>query len=468
MSDNPSITLPAVDAMRAYWAVISPLMGGTMAMRAAGKALLPQYPAEDDEAYKERLRLSTLLPAYSETVGNMTSRVFAEPLQVGDDVPEAIVEMTKDIDHAGNDLNSWAVGFFTEGLSHGLCHAFVDHPQAGELKTQADEQAAGVRPYVVMVRPEQVLGWRSKGGVLTMIRYIEVVEEEDGEFGAKCVEQIRVLEPGAWRTYRRSAKAVRGKQAASGGTWELYDEGTNSLTAIPWVTFYTGRTGFMTAKPPLIELAHLNVKHWQSQSDQDNILHVIRVPILVRIGIQTQYDNQGKVIPPEFKVGTGQLTDLPKDGDLKYVEHTGQAVDAGRTALQDLINEMRMAGAKLLTPDKTATKTATQAEEEAAQELSPLARMAHHFADCLAQLLQFMADYRGLGDGGTVEMRGNFDVDYMPEVSLPTLVSMANAGMISKETLFTEMQRRGVISDEYDWEEELAKIEAQGPALGTL
>ncbi len=261
---------------------------------------------------------------------------------------------------------------------------------------------------------------------------------------------------------------MRGKQAAYGGTWEQHDEGTNSLDAIPWVTFYTGRTGFMTAKPPLIELAHLNVKHWQSQSDQDNILHVIRVPILVRIGIQTQYDNQGKVIPPEFKVGTGQLTDLPKDGDLKYVEHTGQAVESGRTALQDLINEMRMAGAKLLTPDKSSTKTATQAEEEAAQELSPLARMAHHFGDCLAQLLQFMADYRGLGDGGTVEMRGNFDVDYMPEVSLPTLVSMANAGMISKETLFTEMQRRGVISDEYDWEEELAKIEAQGPALGTL
>ncbi|MNM21008.1 hypothetical protein D3C81_313620 [compost metagenome] len=459
MSDNPSITLPAVDAMRAYWAVISPLMGGTMAMRAAGKSLLPQYPAEDDEAYKERLRLSTLLPAYSETVGNMTSRVFAEPLQVGDDVPEAIVEMTKDIDHAGNDLNSWAVGFFIEGLSHGLCHAFVDHPPAGELKTQADEQAAGVRPYAVLVKPEQVLGWRSKGGVLTMIRYKEVVEEEDGEFGAKCVEQIRVLEPGVWRTYRSGTK---------GGTWELYDEGTSSLTAIPWVTFYTGRTGFMTAKPPLIELAHLNVKHWQSQSDQDNILHVIRVPILARIGVQQQYDNQGKPLPTEFKVGVGALTDLPINGDMKYIEHTGKAVEAGRTALKDLIDEMRMAGAKLLTPEKVATKTATQAEEDAAQELSPLERMAHQFGDCLAQLLQFMADYRGLGEGGAVEMRGNFDVDYMPEVSLPTLVSMANAGMISKETLFTEMQRRGVISDEYDWEEELAKIEAQGPALGTL
>jgi hypothetical protein len=458
MSNNPSDTLPAVDAMRKYWDVITPLMGGTMAMRAAGKSLLPQYPAEDDESYKERLRLSTLLPAYSETVGNMTSRVFAEPLQVGDDVPGQLVEMTADIDHSGNDLNSWAVEFFREGLSHGLCHALIDHSRTEGVRTQAEEIAAGVRPYAVLVKPEQVLGWRAKGGQLTMFRYIEIVEEEDGEFGAKCVEQIRVLEPGAWRTYRKAEK----------GGWGLHDEGANSLAYIPLVTFYTGRTGFMTAKPPLLELAHLNVKHWQSQSDQDNILHVIRVPILVRIGVQATFDNQGKPVPPEFKVGTGSLTDLPMNGDLKYVEHTGAAVKAGREALQDLLDEMRMAGAKLLTPEKSPTKTATQADEEAAQELSPLARMANHFADCLAQLLQLMADYRGLGDGGTVEMRGNFDVDYMPEVSLPTLVAMANAGMLSKETLFAEMQRRGVISDEYDWTQELAKIEAQGPALGTM
>lgn len=458
MSNDPSITLDAVDQMSAYWDVITPLMGGTLAMRAA-QALLPKYPAEDDEVYKERLRLSTLLPAYSETVGNMTSRVFAEPLQLGDDVPEQVVELASNIDNANNDINAWSVDFFREGLSHGLCHAFVDHQKAVGVRTQADEKAAGVRPYVVMVKPEQVCGWRVRDGVLTQVRYREMIEEPDGDFGTKCVAQIRVLEPGMWTTYRKPKE---------GGVWAIHDQGTTNLSVIPWVTFYTGRTGFMTAKPPLLELAHLNIKHWQSQSDQDNILHVIRVPILVRIGVQAQYDNQGKVIPPEFKVGTGALTDLPINGDMKYVEHTGKAVDAGRQALLDLIAEMRMAGAKLLTPDKSATKTATQAEEEAAQDLSPLSRMANHFADCLAQLLQFMADYRSLGEGGTVEMRGSFDVDYMPEVSLPTLVAMANAGMISKETLFTEMQRRGVISDEYDWADELEKIDSQGPALGEL
>lgn len=449
-SNDPSQTIPAVDAMRQDWAIVAPLMGGTAAMRNAAKALLPQYPAEEDDAYLSRLRLSTLLPAYAETISNNTSRVFAEPLQLGDDVPEAIAGLCADVDMGGNDLNTFAVEFFRIGLSHGLCYVLIDYPQAGELQTAADEQAAGVRPYAVLVHPERVLGWRVEGGKLAQVRFTESIEVTDGEFGVKAVEQIRVLEPGMWRTYRRPEK---------GGQWVIHEEGQASLDYIPWVTFYAGRTGMMTAKPPLLELAHLNVKHWQSQSDQDNLLHVARVPLLFMF----TDDEQFKLV-----ISAGSATRMPKDGDAKYVEHTGAAITAGRESLQDLIEEMRMAGAKLLQKDKQQTKTAAQANEEAAQELSPLARMASQFADCIAQMLQTFADYRGLPEGGAVEMRGNFDADFAPEVSLPLLLNMASAGKLSDETLFAEMQRRSVISDEYNWQEEQGRLASQGPALGVI
>jgi hypothetical protein len=448
MSNDPSQTIPAVDAMRADWQIVAPLMGGTSAMRAAGKALLPQYPAEEDDAYMARLRLSTLLPAYAETVSNMTARVFAEPLQIGDDVPEAIAALCDDVDQSGNSLASWAVEFFRTALSHGLCHALIDYPQAGELQTAADEMAAGVRPYAVLIHPERVLGWRVEGGRLAQLRFSESVEVPDGAYGVEIIEQIRVLEPGLWRLYRKT-----------GGSWSLYDEGRNTLDYIPLITYYTGRTGFLTARPPLIELAYLNVKHWQSQSDQDNLLHVARVPLLFMFTDDEQFS---------LTISAGSATRMPKDGDARYVEHTGAAITAGRESLQDLIDDMRMAGAKLLQRDKQQTKTAAQANEEAAQELSPLARMASQFADCIAQLLQIFADYSGLPEGGAVEMRGNFDADYMPEATLPLLLNMANAGKLSDETLFSEMQRRGVISDEYDWQGEQERIGAQGPALGVI
>ena len=450
MSNDPSATLPAVERMRAYWAVVAPLMGGTQEMREQGETLLPKYPAEEQASYNQRLALSTLLPAYSETVMNNTSRVFAEPLQLGDDVPEAIVSLSSDFDMSGNDINNWSARTFELGLGFGLCHAFIDHQPAGDVRNRAEEKAAGGRPYAVLVHPEQVCGWRDEAGQLFMVRYAETVSVSDGAFGTKLITQIRVFEPGTWKIYRRSEDT---------GNWELHQEGTTSLKYIPWATFYTKRVGFMEAKPPLLELAHLNVKHWQSQSDQDNLLHIARVPLLFMVTDDEQF---------QLVISSGSATRMPKDGNAKYVEHTGASIEAGRISLQDLVEDMRMSGAKLLQKDKQQTKTAAQANEEAAQELSPLARMSEQFSDFIAQLLQYMADFQGSGEGGHVEMRGNFDSDYAPEVSLPQLLSMTNAGKLSDQTLFSEFQRRGVISDELDWEEEKERIESQGPVLGKV
>lgn len=89
--------------------------------------------------------------------------------------------------------------------------------------TKADEKAAGVRPYAVLIKPQQVLGWRYKvvngRPVLTQFRYLETVEEEVGAFGVEQIEQIRVLEIGRWATYRQQ----KGKK------WALHDEGENTL-----------------------------------------------------------------------------------------------------------------------------------------------------------------------------------------------------------------------------------------------
>lgn len=450
MSDDPSKTLPAVDAMRKDWAIVDALMGGTRAMREAGKKFLPQWPKEEADAYQARLNTSTLLPAYSETVQNMTGRVFADPIAFADDISEQIEEMTEDFDRQGNNLQVWAQSLFSTGLSHGLCHVLVDYPPAEGLKTKADEKTAGVRPYGVIIKPGQVLGWRSepRGGqiFLTQFRYMESVEVDEGAFGCKNIDQIRVLVPGAWATYREVDDG-KGKKV-----WTLHEEGATSLQVIPLATFYTKRTGFLTATPPLLELANMNVKHWQSQSDQDNILHVARVPMLAVSGI-----DDGSLIT----VSAGAATLLPKGCDMKWVEHTGKAIEAGRQSLLDLVEDMRLAGAKLLQRERQTIKTASQSEEEAAQEMSPLQTMAGQLEDTLDQVLQFFAVWMGLPEGGHVKVKGNFDVDFSPETTMPFLLSLNKARILSDQSLFEEVRRRGLLSDELDWEDEKAKVAEQ-------
>lgn len=460
MANDPSAVAPAVTAMQEDWSVVDALMGGTKAMRKVGKTFLPMWPKEEQVSYDDRLKLSTLLPAYSETVHNMTGRVFAEPIALGDDVPAALKDYAENIDRQGNNLQVWSQTLFSCGLSHGLCHVLVDYPATKDLKTRADELAAKVRPYAIIIKPQQILGWKSTtaGGeqMLSQLRYMEAVEVDDPEnqFALKIIEQVRVLEPGLWFTYRKT-KGDDGKEA-----WTEHDKGTTTLDVIPLATFYTKRTGFLTATPPLMELAHLNIKHWQSQSDQDNILHVARVPMLAVIGIDDP--------DYELKVGTSSATKLPKDGDMKWVEHTGKAIDAGRLSLQDLLDDMRIAGAKLLHKEKQATKTAAQAEEEAAQEMSPLETMAGSLEDCIDQVLQFFAQWINEKSGGHVKVQGNFSVDYAPETTLPLLLNMASAGKLSDQTLIDEFKRRGVLSDDLDWEEEKERIEQQGPSLGLI
>ncbi|MCV5665135.1 DNA-binding protein, partial [Escherichia coli] len=71
--------------------------------------------------------------------------------------------------------------FFSLAFQYGVAHALVDYPRTDmkEIRTKADENATGGRPYVTMLNPRQVIGWKSKVEkgkvVLTDLRIKEVI-----------------------------------------------------------------------------------------------------------------------------------------------------------------------------------------------------------------------------------------------------------------------------------------------------
>lgn len=111
------------------------------------------------------------------------------------------------------------------------------------------------------------------------MRIKEVIIIDGDDFGQKKVEQIRHIMPRRVEIYRRS-EGTNGESV-----WTLHESWNTSRDDIPLVTLYTKKTGFMRGTPPLLNLGLLNIKHWQSQSEQDNILHVTRVPLLVAYGL---------------------------------------------------------------------------------------------------------------------------------------------------------------------------------------
>lgn len=460
----PDISTPNLDYgnMVEAWDINDALMGGTLYMRQLGETFLPRWPKEGKEDYKKRLAVATLLPAYEETINQNVGRVFAEPIQFGENVPDALREFSKNVDLEGSRLDVWAQAFFSLAMQYGLSHVLVDYPRvdAEQVKTKADEKATGARPYVTMLNPRQVIGWKSKmvGGkvVLTALRIKEVVVEDGDDFGQTKVEQIRLLTPGQVQIYRKATSAD------GQASWALHEEWQTSRRDITLVTLYTKRTGFMCGSPPLLNMALLNIKHWQSQSEQDNILHVARVPLLTVFGLE---EGQELVIGSSSAT---QFSDRQKQG-LEYVEHTGTSISAGKESLTDLVEQMRQAGAKLLRTDNTSTKSVDQTSEEKMQEQSPLYTMATSLEDALDNILQIMAEYIGEKEGGNVDVRTELDVEskeFNPPAAL-AIQSLRQGGDLRRIDAIKSLQKLNLIDADADPEKVLDELLAESSSLDT-
>lgn len=163
---------------------------------------------------------------------------------------------------------------------------------------------------------------------------------------------------------------------------------------ITLVTLYTKRTGFMCGSPPLLNMALLNIKHWQSQSEQDQ--HPARRQSAVAHGVRAG----GGARTCDWLIFCHFILRSAKAGS-GYVEHTGSSIGAGKESLAELVEQMRQAGAKLLRTENTSTKSVDQTSEEKMQEQSPLYTMATSLEDAIDNILQIMAEYIGESEGGT-------------------------------------------------------------------
>ncbi|MEX0803328.1 MAG: DUF4055 domain-containing protein [Candidatus Binatia bacterium] len=462
----------AVLAMEAERTLPRTLMGGTMAMRRARIKYLPQEPAETDKAYEIRLERSFLFNGYAKTVGDMAGKVFTKPIALGDDMPPELIGYAENIDLTGQNLDVFSHAVFSDALAEGISYILVEMDRAPTNEdgspvrlNRAQEAAMNRRPWMVHVKARQVLGWRSQAvnGVetLTQFRFIETVTEDDGEFGEEDVEQVRVFSregsTATWAIYRRTGETQAG--GTGGQAWALHDEGPITIGEIAICPVYVARTGFMRGTPPLANLAESNLAHWQSQSDQRNILHVARVPILFGAGID---DTES------WAIGANRMvTSTNPEAKLEYVEHSGAAIESGRQDLKDLEFQMQVLGLELLVP-KPGGQTATGAAIDQAKMNAPLSMMANALKDALEQAFGFMAMFVGLSrdqGGGSLTVNTDFGVSLRDAQDVVALLDAVKSQIISRETFIKEMQRRGVLADDMMTDEEIGRIAAEGFAM---
>ena len=423
--------------MEPHWLLIEALLQGTYGIRKGHRKYLPQEPRELDEAYDNRLMRSTLAPFYSRLERMLAGMLTRKPVRL-EDVSDVVTEQLFDVDLQGNDLNVWTYETARKCIRYGHVGVLVDAPKAGE----------NGRPYWVAVTPRDILGWRSeiKDGKqqLTQLRLMETITVPDGLYGEKQVQQVRVLTPGAFEIHQKDKK----------GDFVLIDEGTTSLSEIPFSVAYSNRVGVLESRPPLADIAELNLKAYQVQSDLDNQLHISAVPMLAIFGFPQSAE--------EISAGPGEAMALPEGASAQYIEPSGNSYSAQFQRLEQIANQINDLGLAAVLGQKLSAETAEAKRIDRSQGDSTMMVIAQQMQDLIDNCLQFHAQYMQQSQVGSSFVNRDFLGDRLEPQEIQALLQLYTAGTITQETLLRQLSTGEVLGDDFDVEQELDATQSGG------
>lgn len=403
--------------------LIRAVRGGTEALRNAGIKYLPKEPGESAESYKRRLARSFLTNYTDKTAKNLASKPFTRPIVVKSErFQELADEYVKAVDGKGTSLTGLSSTVFEDALWNGSSFIAVDCA------------VQGGRPYAYHLSGDHILGYRSdEDDKLTELRIQERAVVADGEWGEKEVTRIRV--------FKRDGENV---------TWSLYDEDGTALVVdqafalkeIPVVAVHSSAvvsSGELFAAPPLKDLAFMNIQHYQESSDQSNILRIARVPVLFASGVAED---------AAIAIGSEYAIKGEPGADLKYVEHSGAAIGAGRDSLKDLEAKMQSYGSDML-ENNGAVETATGRALRAGETNNRIALIALNLASAVERALGWIAYFNKVAEPDFhVDINTEYGINSAPE-ELTALANARTMGDLSQEDYLQELKRRGLLRNDF-------------------
>ena len=418
-------------AMEPHWILIEDLMGGTYGIRRKHRRYLPQEPREQDESYNNRLARSVVPPYLQRLERMLAGMLTRKPVKL-QDVSDAIREQLFDVDLQGNDLNVWTYESARKLVRYGHIGCLVDAPSNGG------------RPYWCTYTPRQILGYRTEQQDgqqrLTQLRLQETVLEADpdSKYGEKQIDQVRVLTPGQYQIHQRE----------DNGNYKVVDEGTTSLPEIPFSVAYCNRVGFMESRPPLEDIAELNLKSYQVQSDLDNQLHISAVPMLALFGFPSSAE--------EVSAGPGEALAFPADGRAEYIEPQGRSFDFQFKRLDQIQAQINELGLSAVLGQKLSAETATSKMIDRSQGDSTMMVIAQNVQDMIDNSLKFHAQFMGQQEAaGSCTVNRDFIGARLEPADVNALLQLYTAGTITKETLLMQLSDGEVLGDDFDVQEEV-------------
>jgi len=438
-SDSPFTRTRAVVDMMKGWEIMRAVTEGTEYLRENSEAFLPLEPREDYDAYLARVNRAVFSPFTQRLIRAATGLVLRKPISlIGDPYWTEMFKM--DVDGCGSDLDEYARRLLMCSLTYGQSHILVDYPAPSGAVSLAEERQQNRRPYWIEVDPTNIYGWRldreSNYGNLIQVRIAEKAVLPDGDFGEKIYDQVRVIEPGRYRVFRKRETVEDLYEDDGGGyagsisspegakDYELAESGEFSLGEVPLVSIYSGKVENLVSKPPLLDIAYLNLAHFQRQADLIHSLHVASQPMLVMEG----YDDQTK----DLAISVNYAMATQPGNKVYYVEPASSAFDAQSAEIKELQMQMATLGISTLSQQKFVAESADARRLDRVDTNSMLAMVSMELEQKLQKAFNLSAEYVGI-DAPEVKISRDFDIERLIGQDITALTALFDQQVIDRE-----------------------------------
>ena len=445
VSESPFVRSLEVIGMMPDWSVMAAVTRGTNYLRDMSETYLPQEPREDDDAYQTRVDRSVLSPYTSRLIETAAGAILRKPIHIEGD--PYWLELAQNIDGLGSNINEYARRALVSSLTYGHSAILVDYPAATEARNLAEERAMGRRPYFVHVDAPQIWGWRKEPGTnrLLQVRIHDYDVRPLNEFGEEQVEEMRVIYPGRYDLYTLGQELV-----------EFTATGGYSLDEIPLVPIYSNRRGLLVSQPPLLDIANINITHYQRQADLIHALHIAAMPTLVLEGWD---DTTGTAT-----MGVNYAIAMQPGNKAYYVQADATSFDAQMKELQSLEQQMSTLGVTKLFGQKFVAESAEAKRIDQAQSNSVLSIISQELESALNQAFGFAAEYVGM-EPPEITIDRDFDYYRLIGQDVSVLTQLNQMGKISDAMLLEILRRGEVLPDNINIEDEAEAAEMDATEL---
>ena len=440
------------------------LMRDALAGEVAKEKYVPKLSDQEAEEYSAYVGRAEFYNATARTQVALTGLLFAKPPKV--ELPEALKTIGENISLDDDTLEALAKNIADECLSVGRCGVLVDLPSVEKADySKLEAERLNLRAYATLYKAENIINWKTTkingSNVTSLVVLAETyAEPTQDEFVDKIKTRYRVLDlhEGYYRQRVFSETKAGNFEVVS----EIYPSANErKLEYLPFTFFNVNDLKTAVEKPPLLDLAKVNISHFRSEVDLEHGTHFTALPTPYVTGYQGESSEK-------LKIGSTAVWVInDPSAKVGFLEFSG----AGLSTLENRIavKEKRMSilGARLLLDEKKTAEATETLQMRKSGENAVLTSVASTISEGIVSFLKDIAFFENIASENLIyEINTDYNLTMIEPQLLAQIIAGIQSGDIPNEVLYDALLKGELMPKTIQsYEDYQAKLEQAAPQV---